>query len=455
MKRAKKAAALSLSIVLGCSLCACGSGIKEENTTTAETSQEVENASSEETVKMAMPETEGEIIYVYSWDQELGDRLQYFKEAYPEYADRVEYVNLGLGGTSSEYQTAIETLLQAGTTGTDKYPSIIATDSDLTLNYVQSDYTLPMSELGIGEEDYANMYPYTVEDAKFDGQVKALTWQATPGCFIYRTDIAEEVLGTSDPEAVQKEVGNWNKFFNVADRMKEAGYKMLSGPDDIKYAMLDQKKQPWVFDEILNIDPVVTDYLEYAKKLYDGDYTNQTKLMDSNWENSFDSDVFCWFGAPWFVYWCINAEQHMGEFKICEGPSAFHWGGTYLNVAKDCPDKELAALVVKTLCCDDTVMQKITEDTKDFVNNKTIMEQMSQSEAGNIEMLGGQNPISIWMETADKIDLSNATAYDAKFNGYLDTASEAYNADELGSVEDAVEAIKDFVSDAYNYITVE
>lgn len=455
MKKIRKIMALSLGVVMGLSLCAC-SETNNKNTEVPDTKTEgASAASTEETSEMEMPSENGETIYVYSWNEEAGECLKYFKEAYPQYAQRVEFVNLGLEGDSDEYKVAIETLLQAGYNGTDKYPSIIAADTGWELEYVQSDYTVSLDTIGIGEEDMENMYQYTRDYAAFDGKVRALTWQASPGCFLYRTDMAEEIIGASDPESVQEAVADWDKFFKLADKMKAAGYKMLSGPDDIKNAMLARKKQPWVTDEKLNVDPVVTDYLEASKKLYDGDYTNKTTVGDTAWESSFDGDVFGWFVSPQFIPQGIHAEMHIGEFNVCQGPAVYSCESTYLNVAKDCPDMSLAALVLKTLCCDEEVMTKIAEETGDFVNNKTVMGKISDERKGSLEMLGEQDPTDIWMKTAESLDLSNVSVFDERFNGYLDRASEAYNSGELESAEDAVELIKDYVTEAYNYITVE
>lgn len=255
MKRMKKITALSFVMMMGLTLFACGgkdNASNEEAPATVEMEEKQAIELTDDVREIEMPLEDGETIYVYSWNQELGSKLNYFKEAYPQYADRVEFVNLGLEENNDEYKTAIETLLQAGHNGTDKYPSIIAVGSDSEQEYVQSDYTVALDTIGIDKTDIENMYQYTLNYACFDGKMKALTWQATPGCFLYRTDIAKEVLGTSDPEAVQKAVEDWDKFFQLADKMKVAGYKMVSGPDDIKYAMLDQKKTPWVIDDTLN-----------------------------------------------------------------------------------------------------------------------------------------------------------------------------------------------------------
>ena len=62
-------------------------------------------------------------------------------------------LNLGVGGTDVEYQTQIDTLLQAGA-GAEKYPSIIAADNDVALHWTESEYTIPMADIGIGGAMY-------------------------------------------------------------------------------------------------------------------------------------------------------------------------------------------------------------------------------------------------------------------------------------------------------------
>lgn len=456
MRKLKKVLALTLGLVMVLSICACKGSVKESGEL-SDSKEEKKNLaeSVESKTEIEMPKEQGETIYVYSWNQKLGERLIYFKEKYPQYADRVEFVNLGLEDDNDRYKTAMETLLQVGQDGTDKYPSIFAVESDSELEYVQSDYTVSLDTLGIGKTDMENMYSYTLDYATFDGKVKALTWQAAPGCFLYRTDIAEAVLGTSDPELVQEMISDWDKFLEVADKMKAAGYKMLSGSEDIKYAMLDQKEEPWVTDETLTIDPVIRDYLETSKRLYDGEYTNKTQMGDTDWLASFDDNVFGWFVTPEYICEGIPAKEHMGEFSVCQGPAVYHQGGTYLNVAAECPDMSLAALVLKTLCCDEEVMTEMSQEMGDFVNNETVMQKLSDEGKTSLETLGGQNPVPIWMETAEKLDLSNASAHDERINAFLDKASTDYNAGLLETTDEAVELVRKLVTEAYNYIMVE
>lgn len=465
MKKFKKVMALSLAMAMGLSLVACGGSSDDTTTegTTAAAGGDDSTPTTEAVADFEMPAEDGEKIYVYSWNTELGDGLlKDFQEKYPQYADQVEYVNLGVGGTDPEYQTQIDAQLQAGT-GAEKYPSIIAADNDVALHWVQSDYTLNLADIGVGGDDTAEMFKYTLDYATYNGSLKALSWQATPGVVCYRTDIAEEVLGAGDRETVQAAIADWDKFFETADKMKEKGYKMVSGPDDIKYPLADSKTSPWVEDDKLNIDGWVNTYLEYAKKLYDGDYTNKTAMWSDAWSQGMDGDVFCYFGTTWFLYWSLlpdnedgtNDAKHVEDYNIVTGPQTYHWGGTYLSVGKDCPNTALAALVLKTICCDKDVLKAHCESSSDFVNNKAAVQELIDEGKGASKKCGGENPLPAFMKAAEGISLPYATPYDAIFNGFVDTASQAYNSGEIKSVDEAIQKVKEQVSDGYSFITVE
>ena len=82
-------------------------------------------------------------IYVYSWNTEVGERMAYVFEKYPEIEERVVYVNVG---DSAIYQEKIDALLQ--TPDAEDYPDIIAAEAAYIMKYTNSDYTLPVTDLG-------------------------------------------------------------------------------------------------------------------------------------------------------------------------------------------------------------------------------------------------------------------------------------------------------------------
>lgn len=452
--------ALSLALAMGLSLVACGDK-KEEETTTEATTTEAEkteepasgdDATTGDASEITIPSADGEAIHVYSWNEELGSRIDsHFRTKYPELSDLVIYENLDVSGTGEEYKTGIQNAIAAND---DNVPSIVAADNDVALYFAQQDWAIPVTDAGLTLDMYSNAYQYTIDYATVDGNLMAMTWQATPGCFVYRTDVAEEVLGTSDPDEVQEYVKDWDAFLDTAAKMKEAGKYMVSGPDDLKYAFIDQKTSPWVEDGKLNIDSSVEDYLNTSKVIYDEGYSLKSAMWSSEWTANMSSgDVFGYFGCTWFVQWSL-AEDSYGMWNACVGPVSYHWGGSYMLITENCPNKELAALLVYTLCCDTDVMYDLYADDYDFPNNQAAVANLIADGVGANPILDGQDPLAAWDEAAKGLSLQYATSYDATFNGYLDSAASTFWA-EGQSVDDAVANIKEQVANAYSDIVIE
>ena len=92
---------------------------------------------------------------------------------------------------------------------------------------------MSIKDLGITDSDISKQYKYTqdvVTDS--DGNLKGLSWQGCPGVLFYNRAAAKEVLGTDDPDEVQKSVSDWDTFNATAEKMKAAGYKMTSTAND-------------------------------------------------------------------------------------------------------------------------------------------------------------------------------------------------------------------------------
>ena len=122
-------------------------------------------------------------FYIYSWDTKLQERLSYVFAKYPEIEERVVYVNVDDSGL---YQKKIDALL--ATPDAENYPDMMATEAGYIMKYTNSDYTLPVTDLGLTDADLAEMYPYTIQIAtdQRDGSLKGVSWQSCPGAYMYR-----------------------------------------------------------------------------------------------------------------------------------------------------------------------------------------------------------------------------------------------------------------------------
>ena len=447
MKRKLVSALLSVTMVTSL-LVGCGNtAATTDNATTAE----------DKTVTVEDP------FYIYSWNTELGDRLEYVYEKYPEIKDRVVYVNVG---DSYIYQEKIDSLL--ATPDAEDYPDMMATEAGYIMKYTNSDYTLPVTDLGLTDADLAEMYPYTVAIAtdKRNNQIKGVSWQACPGSYMYRRSLAEKYLGTSDPAKVQEYVKDWDTFLDTARTIKEKSYgstKILSSNDDVQNVFWSNKSSPWV-DENKNFiyDTSLDKMLDVEYALDQENLTCKTICWTDEWNAGPSTDeVFSYFGCTWFLHWTIKAncggeavgEGTYGDWAMCQGPSTYYWGGTWLCALQNCSDKELAGKIMKVLCCDTDIMTKMSEETLDYVNNKTAMKTLSDTGKGAYDFLGGQDFISVFSPLAENIDVSWTSPYDLTINDLLINQVTEYSK----GTKDKATAVADFktsVAEAYPDITV-
>ena len=102
---------------------------------------------------------------------------------------------------------------------------------------------------------------------------------------------------------------------------------------------------------------------------------------------------------------------------------------------------------MKTLCCDKATMKKITEDTQDYTNTTTGMNEIANSDFKS-SFLGGQNHIKLFAKSAPKISMKNISSYDQGLNEEFQKAMKDYfegNCDK----DTAIETFKKAVCEKY------
>ena len=406
----------------------------------------------------------GDKIYIYSWNTELQERLQLVLADNPDLLNRIEYVNVGDSGI---YQEKIDQLLQAP--DSEDYPDIIAFEAGYIMKYTNSDFTIPVTDCGITDADLAEMYPYTITIAtdQRDGSLKGVSWQACPGAFMYRTDLAESILGVTSPEEMQAKIGSWEDFLDTAREVKEKSgdaTRMLSSNGDVVNTFMSNKTEPWVTsDGVFHMDPAMEEYMDVVKVLEQEDLTQKTAQWSDEWNAGPSTDaVFAYFGCTWFLHWTIKAncggdapgEGTYGLWNMCEGPAPYYWGGTWLGATAGCSDPAAAGEIMRTLCCDTATMTNMSSETLDYVNNKSAMQTLSDEGKGAYDFLGGQDFIAVFSPLAANVDVSWMSAYDQKVNELLDTQVTAYSKGEKDK-ETAIADFKTAVAEAYPNVTVE
>jgi hypothetical protein len=434
MKKKVLSALLSATLVVSM-LAGCG------NTTTSDTTVSSEASSAEVSSEASSVEEtadEGAVLNIYCWNEEFKSRLT---DHYPGYTE-VDATHGTIGDVSvvwnitanenNAYQNNLDTTLlgQADAAADDKI-DIFLVEADYALKYVDTDYTMPISDLGITDADLAQQYQYTkdiVTDS--NGVLKGVSWQGCPGVLFYNREAAKEVLGSDDPADVQEYVKDWDTFNETAKKLGEAGYKITASVNDTYRTYYNNMSTPWVVDGKIQLDDNMVKWVNDSKALVDAGYTGTADLWSDDWSKGFypEGKVFCYFGPAWLVNFSMAADTegsigYEGGWGATEGPQGFFWGGTWICAAAGTDNPSLVKDIMLKLTTDEDIMTDIVVKDDDFVNNKAAMEALADgsklvkdADGNDVEyssaILGGQNPLAMYCAGVDGLDLSNLSAYD-------------------------------------------
>ena len=408
---------------------------------------------------------------VWGWNDDIKNILDGpFAEQYPDLAKRIVFVN---AGGSDYYQTKIDEILDDP--DNELYPDLMGLEVDYVLKYVNSDWLTSVGDCGVTADDYANQYQYnldlgtvTGEDSSDANNVKALFWQATPGCFQLRADLCEKYLGTTDPAALAEKFKDLDTIVATAKEVNDASggkCKLFSGYDEIKRSLTGSRTQGF-YDENdkITIDDNIKTYMETAKTLYDEDLTFNTDQWSADWSANMSGDgvdsnaALAYMGCPWFVYWSLS-DAWKGNTILVPTQTKCYWGGTGLAATTDCADTELAAKIMKFFTCDEDGMVAINALNSDYVNNtaavsKIIEAGTSADGNGYLYPDAGQNFMEFFLPLADGLDASMVTAEDQQILSLMDTQTKAYATGEK-DLDTALADLTASIHDTFSYLSAE
>ena len=355
------------------------------------------------------------------------------------------------------YQNALDTLLknQASAKADDKV-DIFLREADYALKYANNDITLDVkNDVGLSDSDLADRYDYTkviatdTREGK-GGALKGVSWQATPGLFAYRTDLAEEVLGTSDPNEVQSKIDTWEKFDAVAAQRKEKNHYRISGYDDAYRPFSNNRSTSWVknYDNdgnrVVTLDGKIKDWIKQTKEYTDSGYSHKTVLWDNDWakDQGPDGNVFGFFYSTWGINFTLKDNSLetaineggkyeignglYGKYRVVRGPANYYWGGTWICAAKGTDNLEDVKDIRKVRTCDKDVAEKITRGTEDYTNNKSARHKLATDSNYKSDFLGGQNHIALFEQTAADLTRNAMSDIDQTCNEGIQNARHDY-----------------------------
>ena len=357
---------------------------------------------------------------------------------YPEYEDTGErtgrignvIVNWIMPEDGQQYMDLVaEKLLGAEYLLQDERIDLfLAPEEDLAI-YVNSDYSLDVREkLGLTDEELEDQFTFTQQMASTDeGVLKAVTWQANPGVLVYRRSLAKKVLGSDDPDAVQKRV-----------------------------------------DGVFEIPDAFTEWKNMMALLGRNQYHNKTIMGQDNWvrDQGPNGKVFAFFrsctdiDSKMAAYSLADSDQApaagngtYGDYAVCQGPQPFCRGGVWILAAPCTDNLTLDREIMENLTCNSELLYKIAKNENIFTNTVSGMKKLADEEIGD-PFLGGQNANKVYYEIAKKMNVLTAGNYDRWMaDNYRDCVMKYLTGEK--EEDEVMETFYQMVRDKYPELTVD
>lgn len=373
--------------------------------------------------------------------------------------DKVKYVNVGAKGQEAREKYA--TYFQG-----DEDVDLFVLEADWIRDYINNDdYCADLTDLGFTAADFEGSYDYVRAIGTNDnGVLKATSWQATPGAYVYRTDLAEEILGAKTRDEMQALCKDWTEFEKTAEKAAAKNVSMVDSLGGLWQVYQYNKPSKWVEDGKLVVDDYCKEYTELAKKWYDKGYISKKQQWaeDGSWlAQGSDGSNMGYFFATWSLgkgsqLETAEGESAKGKYNICAGPSSYAWGGSWLAVSPKCNTGTLAHDFVEYFTVNPKTMEEYALFKGEFVNNPTVMKKIVDDKSNKNELLGGEDQFAVLYEAASKIDLDGkVTKYDAQVKDAFNGAVQGYINGDTADVDSTINEFKKKVASSVEGVTVE
>ncbi|MCF7925064.1 MAG: extracellular solute-binding protein [Candidatus Izimaplasma sp.] len=461
------------------------------------------------------------VIWSFTDELETQGDIQYFKDNFTQEGQKYEGMEVEFVIVpTDDYLSKVMPALRTG----DGAPDVFTGELDMVQNFMEAGYLANLEELMKADEDLDftatknDFQSYIWESAvdPEDGNLKALSWQVTPGAIFFKTDMATAVWGDETGFPTESDDGNYNQNisdwvsankFNSLDNLVvasqevkdyDSSWRLFPNDDAIRFfSRGSDDASSWLAaDGKISADRLEEQeiYMEAVKGLYGESIADSLTANIGEWsgewfggigENFEDAEgntyqTMAYTLPTWGLFYVIapNVEkvdasgetcslpenptdQEQEDFDNCDpkgnwgmgsGPNSYYWGGTYLNIRKDSEMKDAAYDFVSSMLFDTERMTARAENG-DVYSRISVMNEVMAEYEGN-PVLGGMNHYQTFLAEAEKISFDNVTKYDRQLDNLFGQYVTAYKKGESGA-ETLAEAFNSFYNEletTYNEI---
>ncbi len=449
---------LVISMIAVFSLAGCKEEAAEEEEAAPAEEEEAAPAEEEVAEEEVDPASFEGTVEFWSFTTEFEGFIPEFNEKYPNIT--INWTNI----PNEEIAAKLETALGAGT-GT---PDVFSGEIAYVKKWVDSGVWENLSVAPFNADDLvADITPYVVDVARdADGNIRGISWQATPGGVFYRRSMAKEYFGTDDPDEIAALMSTMDGYIEMGRTIKEeSGGKnfLMAGWQDLQWFPFNSRTDPWVKDGKLMIDQSILDYFDQAKLIRDEGLDNKIAQWSPEWFSGMNTNIFSYVLPTWGLPFVLDAninpdepeegvEYTSGDWALTSGPAPYFWGGTWLGMYKESKVKDIAWEFIKFIGLDEDFTKWNAQTNGDYVGNLKVVEEIKDEFSW--ESLGGQNHYAFFYQEAQKIDASKITKYDQEIQNMIIAAITAYVEGTL-TKDEAIAQFKTDVQTAFPEVSVD
>lgn len=325
-----------------------------------------------------------------------------------------DYDLVELSNNNKAYQEKLDAVLSDG----NNAPDIFTCDAAYARKYLASDNTIAVNDLGIDYAECKNMFGYTLRFASDENNViKGLSWKATPCGVFYERSVAEQYLGTPDPNELAKSFATWDAVLESARKVNTASngkVKLIGGFTEVFDPYVDTRGSKWIMDGTVNYDTSLENFFDYAKTLYQENLTFKAEQWSKQWTSKMsDRTVVSYWGSLQFAKYQLalnpgegtTVNPTSGDWGLTTAPVNYFNGGSWVMASKYCDKKATSADIMRAVCINEDNLKDMLNNGE-FVNNVKLITQAAADDKFALEWLGGQNPYPVLLSSAMNADAS-------------------------------------------------
>lgn len=378
------------------------------------------------------------------------------------------------------FQQQLQQILATGS----NVPDLIMLDAQFVRQFVETPF-LSDIDFMLSHVAGLDIYPFTLDAGTYNGQLRAISHQATPGVMYVRRSMARTYFGTDDPTELQAYFQDLDTFIASARRIHQlSGGNTFALPafGELAHMMWANRDSPWIVDNTLVIDPMVETYFDIARILRDEGLEAQVGTWSGEWFSGMSDtlanaagepiNIFAYFLPTWGLHGTLmhnattSTTDTTGDWLLIPGPMPYYWGGAWWAIPRDAQNPALAREFLEWFFTeevqtqwmvgyltndrlremDPTVGAEIHINAGDFMSSDLVNRTNADAIVGTAayHFVGGLNPHSIFALASPELDLSIIQGTDFIIQDALGSALEQY-VNNLVTREQAMDMFKDSI----------